>query len=46
MKRYILVMLFAAYCGVTASAVYGSDWAHNQIHHTLNYGDAPGSKWV
>ena len=44
MKRYIFIMLFAAYCGVTASAVYGSDWAHNAIDLTHKYGDGSGVK--
>ena len=39
MKRYILVMLFAA-----SSAVYGSDWAHNAIDLTHKYGDGSGVK--
>ena len=39
MKRYILVMLFAA-----SSAVYGSDWAHNAINLTHKFGDGSGVK--
>ena len=39
MKRYILVMLFAA-----SSAVYGSEWAHNAIDLTHKYGDGSGVK--
>ena len=39
MKRYILVMLFAA-----SSAVYGSEWAHNAIDLTHEYGDGSGVK--
>ena len=37
MKRYILIMLFAA-----SSAVYGSEWAHNAINLTHEYGDGSG----
>ena len=39
MKRYILIMLFAA-----SSAVYGSEWAHNAIDLTNKYGDGSGVK--
>ena len=39
MKRYILIMLFAA-----SSAVYGSDWAHNAINLTHEYGSGSGVK--
>ena len=39
MKRYILIMLFAA-----SSAVYGSEWAHNAIDLTHKYGDGSGVK--
>jgi len=39
MKKYIFVMLFTA-----ASAVYGSEWAHNAIDLTHKYGDGSGVK--
>ena len=39
MKRYIFIMLFAA-----SSAVYGSEWAHNAIDLTHEYGDGSGVK--
>ena len=39
MKRYIFVMLFAV-----SSAVYGSEWAHNAINLTHEYGDGSGVK--
>ena len=37
MKRYIFVMLFAV-----SSAVYGSEWAHNAINLTHEFGDGSG----
>ena len=37
MKRYIFVMLL-----LVPFAVHGSEWAHNAIHHTLDYGDGSG----
>ena len=27
---------------MATGVAYGSDWAHNQIHHTLDYGDGSG----
>ena len=39
MKRYIFVMLFAV-----SSAAYGSEWAHNAINLTHQYGDGSGVK--
>jgi len=39
MKKFIFVMLFAA-----SSAVYGSEWAHNAINLTHEYGDGSGVK--
>ena len=39
MKRYIFVMLFAA-----SGAVYGSEWAHNAINLTHEFGDGSGVK--
>ena len=39
MKLYIFVMLL-----LVSFAAQGSDWAHNAINHTLNYGDGSGVK--
>ena len=39
MKLYIFVMLL-----LVSFATQGSDWAHNSIHHTLDYGDGSGVK--
>ena len=39
MKKFIFIMLFAA-----SSAVYGSDWAHNAINLTHEYGSGSGVK--
>ena len=39
MKRLFFVMLFMA-----TGVANGSDWAHNAIHHTLEYGDGSGVK--
>jgi len=40
MKRYIFVMLLL----LVSFAAQGSEWAHNAIHHTLDYGDGSGVK--
>ncbi|SVC70503.1 uncharacterized protein METZ01_LOCUS323357, partial [marine metagenome] len=39
MKLYIFVMLL-----LVSFAAQGSEWAHNSIHHTLDYGDGSGVK--
>ena len=39
MKKFIFIMLFAA-----SSAVYGSEWAHNAINLTHEFGNGSGVK--